>query len=125
MAEDSNLAGGFMPPSGTLPSPAPSGSSSTRPSTGLPHPRGRSLQPGSHKEAVVRRYIEDKMLEASRRYVRKFSGAEHSDSVIGYKSFGEVARDLDSMVNVLWLSGTRMSDYLMIVAGCILIKVAL
>jgi hypothetical protein len=106
MAEDIG-AGGFIPPSQTLPSPAPSGTSSTRPSTSLPHPRGRSLQPGSQKEAVVRRYVEDKMLHVSRRYVKKFSNAELDDSLVGYRSFGEVCRDLDSIVNVLWLSGTR------------------
>ncbi|KAL2205556.1 hypothetical protein CC79DRAFT_1276495 [Sarocladium strictum] len=105
MAEDIG-AGGFIPPSQTLPSPAPSGTSSTRPSTSLPHPRGRSLQPGSQKEAIVRRYVEDKMLHVSRRYVKKFSNAELDDSLVGYRSFGEVCRDLDSIVNVLWLSGT-------------------
>lgn len=47
------------------------------------------------------------MLHVSRRYVKKFSNAELDDSLVGYRSFGEVCRDLDTIVNVLWLSGTR------------------
>lgn len=101
--------GGFMtpPPAGTLPSPAPSSVASSRVSSALPHPRGRSLQPGSNKEDLVRRYVEEKLLNASRRYVKKFGQADDDDTVIGYKSFAEVCRDLDGIVNVLWLSGTR------------------
>ena len=58
---------------------------------------------------MVRRYVEDKLMQISRRYVRKFNSAEVDvpDTVVGYKSFGEVCRDLDSIVNVIWLSGTR------------------
>lgn len=97
--------GGFIPPGG-LPSPAPS-ASSTRSVSGLPHPRGRSLRPGSSKEDMVRRYVEERLLEVSRRYVKKFGNPERGDTVVGYKTFGEVCRDLDGIINVLWLSGTR------------------
>lgn len=97
--------GGFIPPGG-LPSPAPS-SSSTRSVSGLPHPRAKSLRPGSSKEDMVRRYVEERLLEISRRYVKKFGNPEPGDTVVGYKTFGEVCRDLDGVVNVLWLSGTR------------------
>jgi hypothetical protein len=56
---------------------------------------------------MVRRYVEDKLLHTSRRYVKKFGDPDVGDSVVGYKSFSEVCRDLDGVVNVLWLSGTR------------------
>ncbi|KAH7313797.1 hypothetical protein B0I35DRAFT_480455 [Stachybotrys elegans] len=98
-------AGGFLPATG-LPSPAPSSASSRQPTSTLPHPRGRSLQPGSNKEDLVRRYVEERLLHASRRYVKKFGNPEPGDEVVGYKTFGEVCRDLDGIVNVLWLSGT-------------------
>jgi hypothetical protein len=107
-AGQDDLAGGFIPPGGSLPSPTPS-SSSSRLTSSLPHPRTKSLQPGSNKEAMVRRYVEEKMLFVSRRYVKKFSNDESDPNVMGYKSFGEVCRDLDGIVNVLWLSGTRKS----------------
>jgi hypothetical protein len=79
----------------------------TRPGSALPHPRGKSLKPGSSKEDLVRRYVEEKLMHTSRRYVKKFGQAGPGDDVVGYKSFSEVCKDLDSVVNVLWLSGTR------------------
>lgn len=56
---------------------------------------------------MVRRYVEERLLHISRRYVKKFGDPEVGADVIGYKSFSEVCRDLDVVVNVLWLSGTR------------------
>ncbi|KAK9444241.1 meiotic recombination protein DMC1 [Metarhizium brunneum] len=96
--------GGFIRQTG-LPSPAPS-SASTRPLAGLPHPRGHSLRPGSSKEDMVRRYVEERLLHISRRYVKKFGNPNPGDEVVGFKSFGEVAKELDGLVNVLWKSGT-------------------
>lgn len=106
MATPSDLAGGFIPPSG-LPSPAPSSASSARQGPVLPHPRGKSLKPGSNKEDLVRRYVDQQLMHAARRYVKKFGQADPGDDVVGYKSFSEVCKDLDGVVNVLWLSGTR------------------
>lgn len=102
--------GGFFPPGG-LPSPAPS-TSSTHSNAGLPHPRGKSLQPGSNKEDLVRRYVEERLLHISRRYVKKFGNPEPGDTIVGYKTFGEVCRDMDAVTNVLWLSGTRKFNLL-------------
>lgn len=102
-----DLPGGFIPRGG-LPSPAPSAASSNRQgSSSLPHPRSKSLRPGSNKEDMVRRYVEERLLNTSRRYVKKFGQPELGDSVVGYTSFSEVCKDLDSVINVLWLSGTR------------------
>lgn len=99
--------GGFFP-SGTLPSPSPSNASSRNPSSSsLPHPRAGALHPGSRKEDMVRRYVEDKLLTISRRYVKKFGQPDPADTVTGFTSFKEVCRELDGVVNVLWLSGTR------------------
>jgi hypothetical protein len=64
------------------------------------------LQPGSNKEDMVRRYVEERLLHASRRYVKKFGNPEPGDTVVGYRTFAEVARDFEGIVNVLWLSGT-------------------
>lgn len=105
MSTSQDLAGGFIPPAG-LPSPAPSSASSSRPGQALPHPRGKSLKPGSNKEDLVRRYVEQQLMLASRRYVKKFGQPDPSDDLVGYKSFSEVCKDLDGVVNVLWLSGT-------------------
>lgn len=58
----------------------------------------------------MRRYVEERLLHVSRRYVKKFGDPEVGTDVVGYKSFSEVCRDLDVIVNVLWLSGTRKSN---------------
>lgn len=97
-----------MPATGGLPSPAPSTASSYANNIqGLPAPRNKALKPNSSKEFMVRRYAEEQLLLATRRYVKKFGNAEPDDSVVGYKRFGEVCKDLDSVINVLWRSGTR------------------
>ncbi|UKZ86668.1 uncharacterized protein TrAFT101_002492 [Trichoderma asperellum] len=105
MAASSQLPGGFIRSQGGLPSPAPS-SASSRAASSLPHPRNNALQPGSNKEDMVRRYVEDRMLYISRRYVKKFGNPDPGDAVVGFKSFGEVCKELDGIVNVLWKSGT-------------------
>jgi len=55
---------------------------------------------------MVRRYVEDRLLHISRRYVKKFGDPDVSSDIVGYKTFSEVARDLDTVINVLWLSAT-------------------
>lgn len=55
----------------------------------------------------MRRYVEDRLLNTSRRYVKKFGNPNPGDTVVGFKSFSEVAAELDGLVNVLWKSGTR------------------
>lgn len=107
MAEsgDSSGPGGFVIP--TLPSPAPSATSTTRSISGLPHPRGHALRPGSAKEDKVRNYIDDRLMYINRRWVKKHGLAEPGDEVIGYKSMGELCKDLEPLINIIWLSGTR------------------
>lgn len=107
MAEDRDNSGGFLPPSLTLPSPAPSGlSQSSTTSSSLPHPRSRPLQSGSAKEEYTRRYVEARFQHIQRRYARKFMPTE--DGILhGYTSMTETSKDLGEIVDVLWLSGTR------------------
>ncbi|RBR12430.1 hypothetical protein FVER53590_09283 [Fusarium verticillioides] len=101
--------GGFLPaPAGaSLPSPAPSSASSFSNIQGLPTPRTKALKPNSSKEFMVRRYAEEQLLLVTRKYVKKFGNPEPGDTVVGYTRFGEVCRDLDSITNVLWKSGTH------------------
>lgn len=101
------LSGGFLPP--TLPSPSPSHNSTASTVSNLPHPRSNPLRAGSAKEDAARRYVEARLLVVSRRYAKKFQPMEEGDDVKGYVEFGEVARDLGGVVDVVWLSGTRMS----------------
>ncbi|KAK0707877.1 hypothetical protein B0H67DRAFT_496310 [Lasiosphaeris hirsuta] len=110
-------AGGFVVP---LPSPAPSSTSTPRSTSGLPHPRGHALRPGSVKEDKVRNYVSDRLMHISRRFIKKQSGLPGSgDDIVGYKSMGELSKDLEGLLNIIWLSGTPRLQvpYLLNIAG--------
>lgn len=123
--------GGFIqptqyPPQVTQPPLSPPASSIASYSASLPHPRSQPLRPGSNKEEIARRYVEEKLLGISRRYVKKFAPAEEQTSTTpgfgaGYKTFGEAAKDLSDVIDVLWRSGTPglQVPYLLNVAGAV------
>ena len=102
--------GGFLQP--TLPSP-PASSINSPPSGNpiLPQPRSTPLKPGSAKESGFIDYVDRKLLGISRRYEKRFN-ADFEDDVAsegrGYESYGELARDLEGVINVVWVSSTRM-----------------
>ncbi|KAM7191617.1 hypothetical protein V8F20_009224 [Naviculisporaceae sp. PSN 640] len=110
MADSTSIpadAGGFERPAG-LPSPAPSSATTASRSiaSSLPKPRAHALRPGSAKEDQVRNFVSDRMLHISRRYVKKFGIAEPDDEVVGYGSFAELCTDLESLINIIWKTGT-------------------
>lgn len=102
--------GGFLQP--ILPSPPASPVSS--PSAGntiLPQPRSTPLKPGSAKESSFIDYVDRKLLGISRRYEKRFNAGFEDDETSegrGYESYGELARDLEGVIDVVWMSGTRM-----------------
>jgi len=108
MDEQAPEPGSFQPPS--LPSPAPSNASSSSTWSNLPHPRSHPLRAGSAKEDAARRYVEGRLLHISRQYTKKFQPLEESrvEDVKGYVSMGQVTKDFGEIIDVLWLSGTRM-----------------
>ncbi|MCJ1379150.1 hypothetical protein MMC17_002250 [Xylographa soralifera] len=110
---DQSEAGGFLHP--TLPSPP--ASTITNPSVApsvLPSPRNHPLKPGSSKESNFIEYVDQKLLEISGRYERRFNivsreYSERLDKTIasnGYENFGELAVDLENVIDVIWISGT-------------------
>lgn len=101
-------SGGFIPAS--LPSPAPSNASRGSTASNLPQPRSNPLRAGSAKEEAARRYVESRLLHISRRYTKKFQPPDAHEDVHGYQSITDAAKDLGEVVDVLWLSGTRMSS---------------
>jgi hypothetical protein len=108
----------------------PSNANSVR----LPEPRRTPLKPGSAKESQLLRYIDTRLLNITRRFAKKgirrkaditstppppgvAAGSEHArngshnvkedeEEVEGYHSFSEVANDLSTLVDVLWVSNT-------------------
>lgn len=70
----------------------------------LPHPRERPLKPGSNKEDSVRRWAEETLLNTSRRYIQRNSSTDPANA---FKSMAEVCMALESIIDILWKSGTR------------------
>ena len=95
----------------SLPSPAPSTTSTTRPNApGLPHPRGHALRAGSAKEGKVRSFYSERMEHINRQFLKRPIATKQpflADDGTGYRSMAEVCKDLDEVVNIVWLSGTR------------------
>jgi hypothetical protein len=111
---DPSNAGGFLP--GNLPSPSPSVPSTSSPV--LPRPRATALRPGGPKENAVLNFIDGKLRDISGKFERRFqndnrpaievSPSDQSSSTsTGYSNFAELAKDLEHVVDVLWVSGTR------------------
>lgn len=82
----------------------------------MPRPRSTPLKPGSAKESSVIDYVDRKLLEISRRYEKRFN-ADFEDEATsgiqgrGYESYGELARDLERVIDVVWVSGTRTEGH--------------
>ena len=56
-------------------------------------------------------FVEERLLTISGRYERRFHAPPAAKglegSVNGYQSFSEVARDLNGVIDNIWVSGTR------------------
>lgn len=116
-----NGEGGFIAPSPAASSQPPTTSST---SSLLPKQRTQPLRPGSMKETDVISHIDQSILTINRRHAKKFSSlyesygdqdqgqqgqlAPESDSDRGYESFTEVAKDIEGLVDLVWVTGTRM-----------------
>ncbi|KAK6539533.1 hypothetical protein TWF694_009749 [Orbilia ellipsospora] len=117
--------GGFIPPSSYLPSPAPSNFSSTasRSSGLLPNQRSTPLKSGSTPETKFINYVDNALLEISRKFTKKFpteeektntasnsnaSNANGGDSkvIIGYSDVEPLIEDLERIIGLVWVSGT-------------------
>ena len=107
---DASESGGFL--SLTLPSPAPSTPNPSSVTSVLPSQRSRPLKVGGTKESALIQYVDSKLLQVSGRYEKRYGRDAEGKMPLGiepgYESFGEVARDLESILNVIWVSSTRM-----------------
>lgn len=73
------------------------------------------------KETTVINHLDKSILAVNRRHAKKFSsayegadaqgqgqGQQGQGSERGYESFKELVRDVEGLVDVIWVSGTRM-----------------
>lgn len=81
------------------------------------------------KETTVINHLDKSILGINRRHAKKFSSTygpqganaqggegqdegEGGEKERGYESFKEMVRDIEGLVDVVWVSGTRMSSLL-------------
>jgi hypothetical protein len=70
--------------------------------------RSHPLVPGSQKEIAFIEYIDARLLQITRRYAKKFSkGSDNGDEAPGYDNFDQCVVDLETVFNMVWISGTR------------------
>lgn len=69
----------------------------------LPPPRSSGpLKPGSRSESNLITYLDDQILQVSRKYAKKYHEG-------GYATIEAVVKDLERLVDILWISSTRLS----------------
>ncbi|RPA97534.1 hypothetical protein L873DRAFT_1809582 [Choiromyces venosus 120613-1] len=110
MTSSQASGGGFLLPS--LPSPTPSDASSVFSYRPLPHPRPSPLKPGSRPENSLIAFLDQELLQVSRKYAKKFNDGGYTDSA-------EIADDLEKLVDLLWVSATPslQTPYLLQIAN--------
>lgn len=67
------------------------------------------------KETTLINHIDKSILKVNRRHAKKFGSRlgtqdqSEAETERGYESFKEVVKDIENIVDVVWVSGTRMS----------------
>ena len=104
--------GGFLPPRDLpIPPSSPVDSVGKREPI-LPQPRVTPLKSGSQKQSSFIDYVDNKLLHISRRYEKRcnpdsVASDREMERVRGYTSFEEMAKDLEAITDMVWMSSTR------------------
>jgi len=105
-------SGGFL--QARLSPQASSHASTSAFTVALPHPRDHPLKAGGNKESTLIRVVDQNILKIQRRYakrgeeVRKTETDPETDpDAMGYRGFQEAAQDIEKLVDLIWISGTR------------------
>ncbi len=102
------MASSLPSPPVSAASPSTSLHGAANASSELPIARRHPLRPGSQKEISLISYIDDKLLRVQRRYGKKFSSScQEYDDAPGYNAFDEVLQDVEPLIDLAWVSGTR------------------
>ncbi|KAF2259813.1 hypothetical protein CC78DRAFT_524298 [Lojkania enalia] len=74
----------------------------------LPQPRKKPLKPGSSKESELIQYLDHGITSIKRRWAKRMFKDEEigKDDVRGYHNFKEAATDIDSLIDVIWVSSS-------------------
>lgn len=86
-------------------------------SSPLPQSRRNPLKPGGQKESELIRYLDQGVNRIQKCVDNRLTNRKADqllDEPVGYGSFWEVAEDLEGLVDVIWVSGSRMSQYVQV-----------
>lgn len=93
-----------------LPTPPASSAASSQHASPLPQPRRHPLKPGGSKESDLIRYLDHSVNKVQKRVDNRVTNRHDKQTVgkdEGYHAFWEVAADLDGLIDVVWVSGSR------------------
>ncbi|KXL43215.1 hypothetical protein M433DRAFT_70660 [Acidomyces richmondensis BFW] len=91
---------------------------SSHAATTLPHPRSSPLRPGGTKESAFIRYVDQRIQHMQRRFAKRTNPAGNGLSdvdkdkaddwgdVKGYSTMREACRDIEELLELVWISGT-------------------
>lgn len=90
-----------------LPTPPLSSATQSQHASPLPQTRRHPLNPGGPKESELIRYLDHGVAQVQKRIANRHrNGGIASGEAAGYHAFWEVAKDLDGLIEVVWVSGS-------------------
>lgn len=93
-----------------IPTPPASSATQSQHASPLPQARRHPLNPGGPKESELIRYLDHGVGQIQKRIAnRHHKRGTLLGEAAGYRAFFEAAKDLDGLVDVVWVSGSRMS----------------
>lgn len=105
-----------MQPTMLSPAPTMSVSGSSVVHSELPSPRRTPLRSGSKKETALINYLDHGIAQINRRFAYKDTSTSHesqiddgvvgSSAIKGYRGFKDASRDIERLLDVVWVSGT-------------------
>jgi hypothetical protein len=94
-----------------IPTPPASSVAPSQYASSLPQPRRHPLKPGGPKESELIRYLDHGINNIQKRVDNRTTNRKLNPVLgeeVGYGTFADVAKDLDALVDVVWVSGSRM-----------------
>lgn len=93
-----------------MPTPPASSVAPSSLTSPLPRPRRHPLKPGSPKESELIRYLDHGINNVQLHVDNRLQEADGATGAVeGYHHFGQVEKDLEPLIDVVWVSGSRMS----------------
>lgn len=110
-----------------IPTPPASSLAPSSHASPLPAQRRHPLKPGGSKESELIRYLDHGLNDVQKRVDNRLQKQNSTEGNAnggfgakseGYDTFGDVEKDLEGLIDVVWVSGSRTSNSGRIVLPC-------